>query len=178
MSAVVIRDLFEPQEYDSLVKIFSNPKSYQYDEGFSRYVTNDTNSPQLREYFEKLIPLARSTFKSETLLPTYALFAHYEGTEPAPSLFRHVDDNACTYTIDMCLYQNEPWDLYVEGDRYTLYPNQAVAYYGNDQEHWREDFPNPESNHVAMVFFHFAEPDHWWFVHGPDYLHTHIRKTT
>jgi hypothetical protein len=49
-------------------------------------------------------------------------------------------------------------------------PNQALAYYGNDQLHWREKFPNPEKNHVAMIFFHFAEPDHWYFTKGPDYL--------
>jgi hypothetical protein len=29
--------------------------------------------------------------------------------------------------------------------------------------HWREDFPNPENQKVAMIFFHFVEPDHWWF---------------
>jgi len=21
-----------------------------------------------------------------------------------------------------------------------------------------------------MIFFHFAEPDHWWFTKGPSYL--------
>jgi hypothetical protein len=45
-----------------------------------------------------------------------------------------------------------------------------LAYYGNDQLHWREEFPNPETNHVAMIFFHFAEPDHWWFTKGVEYL--------
>jgi hypothetical protein len=105
------------------------------------------------------------------------LFAHYEGQNPSPSLYKHKDDNACTYTLDMCVYQNEPWDLWVEDKNYCLYPNQALAYYGNDQMHWREEFPNPENNHVAMVFFHFAEPDHWWFKEGPQYLHTHIRKS-
>jgi hypothetical protein len=21
-----------------------------------------------------------------------------------------------------------------------------------------------------MIFFHFVEPDHWWYTKGPDYL--------
>lgn len=31
-------------------------------------------------------------------------------------------------------------------------------------------FPNPETNHVAMIFFHFAEPDHWYFTKGSEYI--------
>jgi hypothetical protein len=76
----------------------------------------------------------------------------------------------------MCVYQVEPWDLFVDDKPYTLYPNQALGYYGNDQLHWREKFPNPENNHVAMIFFHFAEPDHWYFTKGPEYLYTNIRN--
>jgi hypothetical protein len=70
----------------------------------------------------------------------------------------------------MCLYQKNPWDLYVEGNPYTLSPNEALAYYGNEQEHWRQDFPDPENNNVAMIFFHFAEPDHWFFTKGQSYI--------
>jgi hypothetical protein len=176
-NAYFIDQVFEKEKFLNLVNVFDNPKSFQYEPFFSRYIANDGGAPELRKYFEDLVPLAKNIFGSKTLLPTYAMFAHYEGNNPSPSLFKHKDDNACTYTIDMCLYQKYPWDLYVEDRPYTLYPNQAVAYYGNDQEHWREDFPNPEENYVAMIFFHFAEPDHWWFVHGPDYLHTHIRNS-
>lgn len=126
--------------------------------------------PILKEYAEKLTESARSIFESKSLLPTYTLFSHYEATDEIPSLYRHKDDNACTYTIDLCLYQTEPWDLWVDGVAYTLNENQALAYYGNDQLHWREEFPNLKNQQVAMVFFHFAEPDHWWFTKGPGYL--------
>lgn len=167
---VLINSVLSPEDYDRLLNSLSNPKSFEYQEGFSRYVIANNNLPVLQEFAEKLISTAREIFNSETLLPTYTLFAHYEGQDPAPSLYRHKDDNACTYTIDMCVYQNEPWDLWVEDKNYTLYRNQALAYYGNEQMHWREEFPNPETNHVAMVFFHFAEPDHWYFTKGPGYL--------
>ena len=45
-----------------------------------------------------------------------------------------------------------------------------MAYYGNEQMHGRGKFPNPESQHVAMIFFHFVEPEHWWFKKGPSYV--------
>lgn len=171
----LIGQVFSEQDYSSLVSLFDNPKSLEYQQGFSRYVIADNSLPALKSFADKLVPLAREVFGSETLLPTYTLFSHYEGDNPAPSLYKHKDDNACTYTIDMCLYQTDPWDLYVEDSAYTLYPNQALAYYGNDQMHWREQFPKPGEQHVAMAFFHFAEPDHWFFTKGPSYLSV-IRK--
>jgi hypothetical protein len=146
--------------------LFAQPKlEANYSGSFGRYCFTDS---VIDQYTEKLLPIARKHFNSETLLPSYSLFAHYEG--PGASLHAHKDDNACTYTIDYCVYQTEPWDLYVIDKPYRLQENQALAYYGNDQLHWREEFPNPDSSHVAMIFFHFVEPDHWYIAKGKDYL--------
>lgn len=172
---ILVNSLLNTEDYSRLLKSLDNPKNFGFDPGFSRYCIGDGGLPILAELANKLVGTAREVFNSETLLPTYALFAHYEGQNPEPSLRKHKDDNACTYTLDMCVYQVDPWDLWVDNKNYTLYPNQALAYYGNDQLHWREKFPNPETNHVAMIFFHFAEPDHWWFTKGVEYLQV-VRK--
>lgn len=164
----VINNVLDQEDYDALIFNIADPKTYEYSAGFSRYVVGHHGLPILKELSDKLIPKAREIFNSKTLLPTYALFAHYEG--PEASLYRHKDDNACTYTIDMCVYQKNIWPLWVEEIPYFLKPNEALAYYGNDQEHWREEFPDPNNNYVAMIFFHFAEPDHWYFKKGPTYL--------
>jgi hypothetical protein len=168
---LVIENFLEKEDYENLKNAVSDPKKFEYQEWASRYIIGDNRVPFLKDLANRLIPKAREVFNSENLLPTYIMFAHYEKLgDIEPSLYKHKDDNACTYTLDMCIYQNEPWDLWVEDKSYTLYPNQALAYYGNDQLHWREKFPNPETNHVAMIFFHYAEPDHWWFIKGPEYL--------
>lgn len=165
----IVEKVFSDQEHANLVNYFKPIyKKFYFDEGFGRYSDGETNHPLLKKYFDKTVPIAREIFNSQTLLPSYALFTHYEG--PKANLFHHTDDNACTYTLDMCVYQSEPWDLYVENQGYTLQPNQALAYYGEDQEHWREAFPNPENQHVAMIFFHYVEPEHWWYAKGPRYI--------
>ena len=168
----VIKNVFSDEQYLVLknsLQFFEKDKKF-YDEGFGRYCFNNE---VINDFSKKLIPVARKIFASESLIPSYSLFAHYEGIEAG--LFKHKDDNACTYTIDLCLYQTEPWDLWVEQKPYTLLENEALAYYGNDQEHWREDFPNPNSQNVAMIFFHFVEPDHWYITEGPSYIEK-IRK--
>jgi len=166
----IINDLLKEKDFENLKKIFSinKIKSFNFEQELSRYIIADNQMLEFKEYINFITPIAKEIFKSDTLMPTYSLFSHYEG--PNANLYKHKDDNACTYTIDMCLYQKYAWDLWVENQPYTLLPNQALAYYGNNQEHWRESFPMKEINYVAMIFFHFAEPDHWWFVKGPGYL--------
>lgn len=166
----IVDNILSKEDYNRLISNIVNPKNYNYDNTFSRYAIGEVGLPILKELSEKLVITAREIFNSKTLLPTYALFAHYEGQNPEPSLFKHKDDNACTYTLDMCVYQKQPWDLWVDDRPYTLFPNQALAYYGNDQFHWREKFPDPENNYVGMIFFHFVEPDHWWFTKGLSYV--------
>ena len=145
-------------------------KNFYYD-GFGRYTLGDMEEPLLKECVDFILPMARLVFNSETLLPTYSLFVHYEKRDSTtPWLIKHKDDNACTYTLDMCVYQTETWDLYVEGKPYSLRENEALAYYGCDQEHWREVMNNPEGKYVAMIFFHFAEPSHWFFTKGKNYI--------
>lgn len=167
---VIVDEIFDHNDYMKLSQYLINKEKIeqQYDPGFGRFAFTD---PFIDEYAKKITPIARKIFNSETLLPSYSLFCHYEGNS---SLYRHVDDNACTYTLDMCVYQNLPWGLGVQSNGedkiYYLHPNQALAYYGNEQEHWRENFPSPEIQYVAMIFFHFVEPDHWFFKEGPDYI--------
>lgn len=150
--------------------------SPNYDESFGRHQW--ANTEELHNFHSKLTGLAREMFDSTTLLPTWNLLSIYEGKKA--KLWKHKDDNACTYHIDFCIFQKQPWDLWVEHNKeskpYTLNENDGLFMYGNDQEHWREDFPNPDTNLVANAFFFFAEPDHWYFQHGPDYLYTNIRK--
>jgi hypothetical protein len=165
-----IENILLEKDFNSLKFLLNEEKvkSSEFQEGFSRYIISDSQEAKLKEIAESLIPVARYVFKSKSLLPTYTLFAHYEG--PNAQLWRHKDDNACTYTLDMCLYQKYAWDLWVENQPYNLLPNEALAYYGNDQEYWRELFPMKDTNYVGMIFFHFAEPDHWFFTKGRTYL--------
>jgi hypothetical protein len=131
-------------------------------------------SPQIvNECAEKLVPFAREFFKSDTLLHSYSLFAEY--SDKNISLPKHKDGNACTYTIDMVLYQDKPWGIWIEGKEYLLNENEAVLFWGTEQEHWRETIED-NNNTVAVIFFHYVEPDHWWFTKGPDYINVLINQ--
>ena len=66
--------------------------------------------------------------------------------------------------MDICLYAKTSWGLFVDGREYMLDPGNALAFYGEDQEHWREQFPDPDTNEVGMLMLHYVEPDHWFYT--------------
>ena len=171
--AYLIDEVFSEDEFAILLTQLSSIEdsmALPYDRWFGRFGLNSTDRrcPELlSNYHDKLLPLARKLF-SPTLEPSYCLWASYRGYRA--QLPKHIDDNACTYTIDLCLSHVAPWSIYIEGKELIPYPNQAVVYYGEDQYHWREAFTEPNKNRVDMIFFHFVEPQHWWFTKGPQYI--------
>jgi len=133
-----------------------------YERASGRHLLHSSASDVLTSYHERLLPYARAVFGSDTLRPAHAMFAHYEGA--TASLERHRDTNSCDYTLDLCLYQEEPWDMWVVDQPYAWSENEALAFCGSEQEHWRG--APPPDNGIGLVFFHFVEPDHWLFTIG------------
>lgn len=174
----IVEDILSAEDLKSLqrsaLNLWANSPAYEANFGRHQYHGN----PEVDRIHHLLTDVAKKHFESETLMPSWALLSLYEGEQA--KLWKHKDDNACTYHIDLCVFQKDPWDLWVEvngeNKSYLLQENEGLFMYGNDQEHWREAFPNPKTNLVCNAFFFYCEPDHWIFEHGPEYLHTHIRK--
>ena len=178
----LLKTIFPEKEHKELqnlaMGLWASDKT-TFDQGFGRHQwaiwdgTHKENTEPLKKFHEMLLPLARKEFESETLVPSWCLLSIYEGNNAR--LWKHKDDNACTYHINYTIFHKTPWDFYVEGIRFQPEENDAVISYGNDQEHWREQFPDPEHNLVANAFFFYTEPDHWFFTEGPHYLYSGIR---
>jgi len=168
---MLIKNLLSEEDFAILKNHVINmdkSKTNFYD-GYNRYEWNST--PELNEIHEKLLPLAREKFESDTLLPSFNFASWYFGDA---SLEHHTDINACTYSVDLAVYATQDWDLWVEGVPYNLKENEALLYYGEKQEHWREPLVNPENNVVCNAFFFYVEPDHWFYT-APKSEHHNIR---
>jgi hypothetical protein len=164
----VLDNVLSEEDFNSLkydIELEKNNSNLNYDRTMGRFTISDEKLFQKEK--EKLTSLARKIFNSETLVPSYCLYAVYRGHRA--NLPHHIDDNACTYTIDLCISYKTQWPIYVNDIEFKLEPNQAVCYYGEDQYHWRNKFPDPANNEVEMIFFHFIEPDHWSIINGQEY---------
>ncbi len=169
------KNVLDPEYFEYIKNYFANhevlkQENYHY---YGSKRVDSFNDPVLKEVLEKLIDKAKEIFESDTLMPTYGIFSEYSGTEPY--LDKHLDIGPCTYTIDLSLYQNTEWPLYIEGKAYNWADNEAIFFYPNDQWHWKDEFPNKENNKVGLLFLHYVEPDHeWWTI--PEVLRPRIRN--
>lgn len=125
---------------------------------------------ELETYFsKKLEPIAQKIFNDKTLKTTYSVYLDYD--KPTSKLPAHKDNNACRYTIDYCVSAKTPWGVVVEGEEFIFGENEALAFMGGHDYHWRNDMPNPDNNRVEVIMFHFCPEDHWYFTEGEDYLY-------
>lgn len=157
MNPVKITKLLNIEDYENLLNNLPDLSNALHDAARSRHMTENEHITNLGK---KLEPIAKEIFKSNNLKSTYSLYCRYFGKA---SMEMHKDDNACTYTIDMCVRQGEPWALWIEDKPYILEQNEALCYLGNDQTHGRKPKDLGPYDSVEMIFFHYAEPDHWYF---------------
>lgn len=168
---IFIKNLLPEEEFKALKSYVQNKNKEEtnFYDGYNRYEWS--GSEELNSLHHRLLPIAKEKFGSSTLVPSFNFASWFFGNA---SLEHHTDINACTYSIDLAVYAETPWDLYVEGVPYALDENDALLYYGESQEHWREPLVNPDNKVICNVFFFYVEPDHW-FITEPVEKHLEIR---
>lgn len=167
---VIIKNLFSKEDVASLKNLINSEeyKNFWLDKNKNRDVKKFT---ELETYFSKKIePIAKKIFKDETLKTTYSVYLDYN--KPTSALPPHLDNNACTYTIDYSLSAKTPWEIVIGGTSYNCAVGDGIAFMGGHDYHSRPEMPDPNNNRVEVIMFHFAPADHWYFTEGPDYVYT------
>ncbi|GAB6039792.1 hypothetical protein [Endothiovibrio diazotrophicus] len=112
--------------------------------------------------FETLLSHIRPRIEALTgrsLLPTYSYLRIYTRATDLP---RHVDREACEFTLTVTLgYEApSPWPICLESGGEAmcveLPPGDGLLLLGREVPHWREPF---SGTHHAQVFFHFVDRD-------------------
>ena len=130
----------------------------KYDPIFGRY--RWFNHEAFIEIEKKIRPLAIKHFNQEGVEHAWNILMVYEREKAR--LLPHKDSSSpCQYAFDLCIYQGEPWDIWVEGEQFIPKENDAVLFLGEEQTHWRGDFPNPENNLVIYICFFYVDKNHW-----------------
>ena len=107
---------------------------------------------------------------SDTAIPSYFKWFQYSPRHGKPALPAHLDDNACTYTVDIQLRSSVKWPVWVNAEEFLCEDLDALLYYGVDQLHWRPKFTGHKyDDYVEVLIAHYAEPDHWYFGNPDDY---------
>lgn len=162
-SPKLIEGILPPDVFDS-VKQYAHSidkTAIAYDKNLGRVLFN--GGPLVDQiHRQTLLPIVREAFNSPTLIPSwhFGIWYFYKPGSKGPKLSKHKDDGPCTYSVNLCVYQQTPWDIYVDGQRYELNENSGLIFNGEAQEHWRDVFPNSPINEVCNIVFFYAEPEH------------------
>ena len=116
----------------------------------------------------EILEIAKKTFNNPNLKRAGFHTARYQIQNGIkPQLWKHWDQSACKYSLDLCIEKTIDWTLVVENKEFQEQPNSCVIFSGNDMLHWRTEYPsNSEEDYVLLLFMQFAEPDHWFFTEG------------
>jgi hypothetical protein len=126
-------------------------------------------SIQFDENTEKeILSLAKKVFNNDNINRASFHTARYQIQNGIkPQLWKHWDQSACQYSLDVCIEKTIDWELVVEGQIFNEEENSCIVFSGNDMLHWRTPYPsNSENDYVTLLFMQFAELDHWFFVEG------------
>jgi hypothetical protein len=158
-----VEGFFEEQRFNDIKDYFvdhedfkSTPKSYYLSKKISSY-----SDDFLKKLHIELLPIVRKTFSNDSIIPSYALLLEYSGGDGHVS--PHMDEGPCSFTIDLCLYENSDWPLDVDNKVFSLKPNDAIFFHGSRQMHSRTGLQN-QNNHNVVILFHYDLPEHKFFL--------------
>jgi len=102
----------------------------------------------------QILNVAKRMFGDE-IRPSYSALSYYFRPDSVCPI--HVDRPQCRYSLDMVVFQDEMWPIYVNFKKIEMYPNQASCYSGSNHIHWRDKIKN--NNRIGLAFFHFTDSD-------------------
>lgn len=117
---------------------------------------------------KQILDIAKKVFGKDNLQRAGFHTARYQMQNGIkPQLWKHWDQSACQYSLDLCIEKTVDWKLVVEEEEFEEQPNTCVIFSGNDMLHWRTPYPSTsEDDYVTLLFMQFAEPSHWFFTEG------------
>lgn len=158
-------DIFEKVKVEVLAKQLGPDGPHFYHTVAGRWLEEIHFSKEIEE---SILDIAKTTFNDNSVRRAGFHIARYQKQNGIiPQLWKHYDQSACQYSLDMCIDKNIDWQLVVDNVYYDEEPNSCVIFSGNDHMHWRPEFPTEdEDKYVTLLFMQFAKPDHWFFAEG------------
>lgn len=157
MEPFVIRNFYSSDLLELLqlqVDILKNTRDPSIDVDRSLFFRRGVHNPGMFKALHNSRTMAQKVVGifPEKVKPSYVYVSMYE--DPRSICPLHTDRPQCKYTIDLCISQGEPWEIFVNDVAYLLNPGDALCYSGTDHPHYRNKIK--EGNFCNLAFFHFV----------------------
>ena len=155
MKPVIINNIFTDERLKELTKYFHELVHHTRLKTDQRTIFDSINNPALQMIGQELLPIAKKAFGKENIYSVKTTFAHYEGHQGV--LMPHVDHQEDVMLVDVCIYEDVPWGIVVEGETYHFPVNSAVAFESGRVKHWRDKNPDVENNKTGVLLAYFND---------------------
>jgi len=155
-------DMFERVKEKVLSKNMGPHGPHFYHTVIGRWLTDISFDDEIESF---ILNKVRDYFNEPDLVRAGVHTARYQMQNGViPQLWKHYDQSACQYSLDICIDKNFDWGIFA-GDKYfDEEPNSCVIFSGNNHMHYRPDYPSRDENdYVTLLFMQFTKPDHWIF---------------
>jgi hypothetical protein len=155
MNPVIVDNVFTNERLEELKEYFNNLVNHTKIKTNQRTIFDSINNPALQMLGQELLPIAKKVFKKDNIYSIKTTFAHYEG--PQGVLKPHIDHQKDVMLVDVCIYEDVPWGIVVEGETYYFPVNSAVAFESGKVKHWRDENPDIKNNKTGVLLAYFNE---------------------
>jgi hypothetical protein len=110
---------------------------------------------------EILLNKAKQETKDNSIEIVYNQIVKYQIKDGIiPQLRKHKDKAVGEWVMDIVLDATVDWPLVIEGKSFSNTVNSVIFIKGEEEEHWRPDFPSDnEEDYVLLLFVHLASKD-------------------
>jgi hypothetical protein len=110
---------------------------------------------------DMLLNIAKQETGDDSLEIIYNQIVKYQIKDNViPQLREHKDAAVGEWVMDIVLDATVDWPLIIENQSFSNTPNSVIFIRGEEESHWRPDFPSEnEEDYVLLLFVHLANKD-------------------
>jgi len=108
-----------------------------------------------------LLSKAKKETDDDSLEIIYSQIVKYQIKDGiSPELRKHKDVANGEWVMDIVIDATVDWPLVIENESFSNIPNSVIFIRGEEESHWRPDFPSKnEEDYVLLLFVHLANKD-------------------
>lgn len=162
MQSIYRADFFDNENFDKIKKSVLEKVNDQKGLRYGKDCTRDYKIVFFSdEIHDMLLDRAKQETSDNSLEIIYNQIVRYSIKDGIPpELKKHKDKAVGEWVMDIVLDGTVDWPLIIENESFSNVPNSVIFIRGEEEEHWRPEFPSKDENdYILLLFVHLADKD-------------------
>lgn len=162
MKSIHRSDFFDNKTFNKIKESVMEKINDQYGLSYGKDCTREYRIVFLSDEVQNiLLEKAKKETGDDSLQVIYNQIVRYKIKDGvSPKLQKHKDAAVGEWVMDIVLDCTVDWPLIIEGESFSNTTNSVTFICGEEEMHWRPDFPSEnEEDYVLLLFVHLGNKD-------------------